>query len=416
METADVSKAVPGAIIDARHSLDTLMDRLGLHARFHAVREGMGAYVRGLLGRVERRNCWQLAEEVGRETPYALQHLLGRAIWDEDGVRDEVALFVGETLGREHGTMALDESGIVKKGKKSAGVARMYCGTTGCVENCQIGVFLSYHAADGHSLIDRELYLPEEWTKDAPRCREAGVPDDREFETKPDLARQMLKRAFALGYRPDWVTGDEVYGQSPELRRDMESRGQPYVLTVASNTSVNPGGESTRRVDAVIAGLRADAFQAINIGNGAKGPRIYDWTRVDLGPAEGRLHRWLMARRNRTTAELAYYFVGGFAGTRLEEMARAAGDRWPIEECFETDKGKIGLDEYEVRSYHGWYRHVTLVMAAQAYLVNLRVKINEQEMPADPKARSSQSLNAYRRRQRLACASAFRKSANSRLH
>jgi SRSO17 transposase len=322
-------------------------------------------------------------------------------------------LYAGESLGWKNGVLALDESGFLKKGKKSAGVARMYSGTAGRIENCQIGVFLSFHTSRGHALVDRELYLPEEWTEDRERCREAGVPDDRPFMTKPELAREMLRRAYVAGFRPVWVTGDEVYGASGDLRRDLEKRGQAYVLTVASNVCVNEGG-ATKRVDAIMAGVREDAFETHSCGNGSKGPRLYDWARVELMHSpHGRLHRWVLCRWNRSTGERAYYFVAAPVQTTLAEMARAAGNRWPIEECFEMDKTEVGLKDYEVRSYVGWYRHMTLALAASAFLVKLRVVANQEWETTDPKARKQPSMAAFRLRQKRACASASRRSGAS---
>ena len=416
MESVDVRQAVPSAVLAAATEFEHLQNRLARHFATQQVADNMAAYVKGLLARVERKNCWQLAEEAGKAAPYDFHYVLGRAHWDEDAVRDELMLYVGESLGWKNGTLAIDETGFLKKGKKSAGVARMYSGTAGRIENCQIGVFLSYHTTRGHALIDRELYLPEEWTGDRQRCREAGVPDDRPFVTKPEMAREMLLRAYVAGFRPAWVTGDEVYGASGDLRRDLEKRGQAYVLAVASNVCVNEGG-ATKRVDAIMAGVREDAFKTLSCGNGSKGQRLYDWARVELMHSpHGRLHRWVLCRWNRETGERAYYFVAAPAQTPLSEMARAAGDRWPIEECFETDKTEVGLKDYEVRTYRGWYRHMTMALAASAFLVKLRVDANQEWETTDPKVREGPSMKAFRQRQKLACASASRRSGGSWRH
>jgi SRSO17 transposase len=412
MESADVRQAVPQAVREAEGAFRKLQERAARYFATTQVAENMSAYVQGLLASMGRKNCWQLAEQAGLKAPYNFQYLLDRAHWDAEGLRDELQLYVGESLGWRGGTLAIDETGFLKKGDKSAGVARMYSGTAGRIENCQIGVFLSYHTGRGHALIDRELYLPEDWTEKPERCREAGVPEERVFQTKPELARQLLRRAYVAGLRPKWVTGDEVYGASGDLRRDLEKRGQAYVLTVASNVCVNEAG-GVRRVDAIAAALREDAYQTLSCGNGSKGPRLYDWARIDLLPSSyGRLVRWLLVRRTRHSGEKAYYFVAGPAETTQEELARAAGDRWPIEECFETTKGEVGLDEYEVRSYVGWYRHMTLALMAGAFLAKLRADANEEGAPPAPKARRRRYMSAFRRRQKLACASAFRNSGN----
>jgi SRSO17 transposase len=416
MESVDVRQAVPSAVLAAATEFEHLQHRLARHFATQQVANNMAAYVKGLLARVERKNCWQLAEEAGKAAPYDFHYVLGRAHWDEDDVRDELMLYVGESLGWRNGTLAIDETGFLKKGKKSAGVARMYSGTAGRIENCQIGVFLSYHTSRGHALVDRELYLPKEWTEAPSRCREAGVPDDRPFMTKPEIARTMLRRAYVEGFRPAWVTGDEVYGASGDLRRDLEKRGQAYVLAVASNVCVNEGG-ATKRVDAIMSAVREDAFETHSCGNGSKGPRLYDWARVELMHSpHGRLHRWVLCRWNRSTGERAYYFVAASAQTSLAQMARAAGDRWPIEECFETDKTEVGLKDYEVRTYRGWYRHMTMALAASAFLVKLRVAANQERETSDPKAQKEPSMEAFRLRQKRACASASRKSGDSWRH
>jgi SRSO17 transposase len=413
MESVDVRTAVPSALRNATPAFEALKARIAQHFATEQVADNMAAYLKGLLAHIERKNCWQLAEQAGKAAPYDFQYLLGRAHWNEPAVRDAIALYVGETLGWRNGTIAIDETGFLKKGVKSAGVARMYSGTAGRIENCQIGVFLSYHTSRGHALLDRDLYLPEEWTTDPQRCREAGVPESREFQTKPELARQMLRRAYESGFRPAWVTGDEVYGASGELRRNLEQRGQPYVLVVASNVCINELGR-TKRVDDLLAGVREDAFETLSCGSGSKGPRLYDWARVELlRSPHGRLRRWVLCRWNRSTGEKAYYFVAAPMQTTLAELARAAGDRWPIEECFEADKTEVGLKDYEVRSYVGWYRHMTLALAASAFLVKLRVDANAEWEALDPKVRAGHSMRAFRRRQKLACASVSRNSGDS---
>ena len=173
-----------------------------------------GHYLKGLVSAVDRKNNWQIAEKEGFKTPYRLQHLLGRALWDANQVRDFHMQHVGEALGFEEGVLIVDETGFLKKGKKSAGVARQYSGTAGRIDNCQIGVFLAWATNEGHTLFDRELYLPQEWIKDRIRCKEAYIPEERMFSTKIDLAQQMIERALKKGFKPSWVVADEVYGQN----------------------------------------------------------------------------------------------------------------------------------------------------------------------------------------------------------
>jgi SRSO17 transposase len=176
------------------------------------------AYVRGLLSPAERKNSWQLAEISGDATPYAFQHVLRRALWDPEAVRDVLRRYIIQHLGDPEAVLVIDETGFLKKGRHSAGVARQYSGTAGRIENCQIGVFLGYAGPLGHTLLDRELYLPEEWTADRARCQQAGIPRDRRFATKPQLAQEMLQRALAAGVPAKWVTGDSVYGDDRRLR------------------------------------------------------------------------------------------------------------------------------------------------------------------------------------------------------
>jgi SRSO17 transposase len=335
------------------------------------------AYVRGLLAPVERKNSWTLAERAGEASPDGMQRLLAAADWDADVVRDDVRDYVVEHLGSGQGVLVVDETGFLKKGSKSAGVARQYSGTAGRIENCQVGVFLAYAAPAGRTLLDRELYLPKTWTEDRARCRGAGIPDEVEFATKPELAMRMLERALDAGVPAGWVTGDEVYGQHYRLRALLEQREMPYVLAVPVNQRVITTVEDRvveRRADELIATLPARAWKTISAGNGAKGPRLYHWARVAIRPLETTGNRyWLLARRSLTDpTDLAYYLCYGPPGTPLRELVRVAGARWAIEETFQTAKGEVGLDQYQVRRYDAWYRHITLAMLAHAFLTITR--------------------------------------------
>jgi len=337
-------------------------------------------YLRGLLGSVQRKNSWQLAEHAGEATPHGFQRLLGRASWDADRLRDEVQRYAIDHLLVEgdDGVLIVDETGFLKKGEKSAGVQRQYSGTAGRIENCQIGVFLALIGSRGRTLIDRELYLPQSWCDDTDRLREAGVPTSVPFATKPQLARTMIKRALDNGLHPRWVLGDAVYGNDGKTRRFLESRGQPYVLAVGSQQRLWQSFPEIRqhRVDKIARDIPEDAWQRLTIAQGTKGPRVYDWAASTFGaPTETGMRRWLLVRRSRHQPdEYAYYFCAAPPETTAVDLAVAAGKRWSIETCFETAKQETGLDEYEVRSWTGWYRHITLSMLALAFLAAVRAQ------------------------------------------
>lgn len=331
------------------------------------------AYLRGLLSPAERKNSWQVAEMSGDATPYGVQHLLRRALWDPEAVRDALRHYIMQHLGDPEAVLVLDETGFLKKGRHSAGVARQYSGTAGRVENCQIGVFLGYASRLGHALLDRELYVPQEWTEDPERCQQAGIPADRRFATKPQLARQMLARAFAAGTSAQWITGDSVYGDDRRLRAWLEAQPQAYVLAVSGKEYVWLGWQQ-RRVNTILAALPADGWTRLSAGDGAKGPRWYDWCWLPLAePLEPTWRRWLLVRRSLSDAtEVRAYVVFAPQDTTLEAVVRVAGARWTIEQLLEAAKGEVGLDHYEVRSWTGWYRHITLAMWALALLAVLR--------------------------------------------
>lgn len=333
-------------------------------------------YLQGLMSQASRKNGWQVAEEMGEATPYAMQHLLDRARWDCDGVRDELRAYVQETLASPHAVLVIDETGFLKKGCKSVGVQRQYSGTAGRIENCQIGVFLAYAGPRGHTLVDRELYLPKSWTENQKRCQEAHVPEEVTFATKPELAWRMLERTLDAGLPVTWVTGDTVYGSSQPLRTALEERRQAYALAVTCKEQVEVQGERSR-VDQLAHDLAGEDWQVLSAGAGSKGPRLFAWVRIELAASEiSGWQRWLLIRRNldegEKPAEMAYVLVFAPSGTSLEEMVEAFGARWTVEQCFEEAKGEVGLDEYEVRSWHGWYRHITFSMLSLAFLTALR--------------------------------------------
>jgi SRSO17 transposase len=327
------------------------------------------AYLKGLMSEVQRKNGWQLAEQAGEATPDGMQRLLSTAVWDVEGVRDDLREYVLETLGSEDGVLVLDESGFLKKGTHSVGVKRQYSGTAGRVENCQIGVFLGYASDKGQVLIDRSLYLPQEWAANEERRREAKVPADVTFATKPELGRQMLERAFTAGVPAQWVAGDSVYGGDRRLRVWLEEQQRWFVLGISQNEPLWSSFYQ-QRADERAATLPEEVWQRLSCGAGAKGPRIYDWALLPLprwGQSDEVLHA-LLVRRSLTDGERAYFVVFAPAGTSLQTLVSIAGIRWTIEECFEVGKSETGLDEYEVRHWPGWYRHITLSMLALAFL------------------------------------------------
>jgi SRSO17 transposase len=349
--------------------------RIGARFSRWDARRRAGAYLRGLLSPVERKNGWQLAEVNGDATPYGVQHLLGRAQWDVEAVRDDLRGYVLEHLGDPHGVLVIDETGFLKKGRHSAGVARQYSGTAGRVENCQIGVFLAYASARGYALLDRDLYLPKEWTQDCARCAQAGIPAARLFATKPALARRMLEQAFQTGVSATWVTGDSVYGDDRRLRMWLEAQERAYVLAVSGKEYVWLGWQQ-RQVKTVLAALPADGWTRYSAGAGAKGPRWYDWCWLSLAaPIQPAWCRWLLVRRSVSDpTDLTAFVVFAPQTITLAEAVRVAGMRWTIESSFEAAKGEVGLDHYEVRSWTGWYRHITLAMWAYALLTVVRAR------------------------------------------
>jgi SRSO17 transposase len=334
-----------------------------------SVRRHGRAYLLGLLSHAERKNSWSLAEFAGDVSPDGMQRLLNFSPWDEDACRDAVRRYVVRNLGDPGAVLVVDETGFLKKGRMSAGVARMYTGTAGRVENCQVGVFLTYAAPDGsRALIDRELYLPEKWTQDRDRCRAAGIGDEVPFATKPQLAEAMIGRAIKAGVPFAWVAGDEVYGGNPKLRGWLEEQQIQYVMAVACSEMIAvPAG--TSRADELAALVPAAGWQRLSCADGSKGPRLYDWALVETASAG----HWLLARRSlhpgeKGELELAFFRCWSPRPVTLPELAAVAGARWAVEDCFAEAKNETGLDQYQVRRYRAWYRHVTLSMLAHAFL------------------------------------------------
>ena len=384
------------SVLAWRDELDVLRERLGPLFVRPEPRRQTGLYLEALLSGAQRKNGWQLAEQIGDARPWRTQRVLSHVQWDQDAARDICRDYVIEHLGSPDGVLVADETGFLKKGTHSAGVARQYSGTAGRIDNCQIGVFLAYASSKGHALIDRALYLPEARCADAERRAEAAIPAEAVFATKPVLARQMIERALDAGVPCAWVLGDEVYGSDHKLRAALEQREQPYVLTVRSNEqvwAVRAKKTGWYTAAELAEACPASAWQCLSAGAGTKGERVYDWARVRLarrgGPAQTHWQHWLLFRRHRTDPDdVTYYVVFGPANTSLATLARVAGRRWTVEECFEVAKQEVGLDDYEVRSWHGWYRHITLAMLALAFLVAMRVKLTASPPPTGKDAPS----------------------------
>ena len=365
-----------GTGLDWRRALAEMKQFLAPAFRRAEQRASASAFIDGLLSRAERKTGWMLAEEAGFARPYRLQSLLGRSSWSADALCDRVRRQVIDALGEADGVLVVDETGFVKKGEHSVGVARQYSGTAGRVENCQVGVFTAYASRLGHALIDRRLYLPKGWAENHARRAKACVPEDVAFATTPAMAREMVSRLLDEGSPCAFVLADALYGSDYQFRRMLEKRGQAYVLAIRSN-HVLWFLEEWRFVQtdpaALIGDLEAQAWQPLSAGEGAKGPRLYDWVRLPLNwETEDGFARWLLARRSlRDPDAVAYYFAYAPAETTLAELAAAAGLRWTIEECFLRAKDDLGLDHCEARSWHGWHRHMSLVMAAAAFLAGI---------------------------------------------
>lgn len=353
-------------------TLDALHTRIAPRFARAEARMRVRRYLDGLLAPVERKNGWQMAEHLGEAGPQGVQRLLNAADWDAAAVRDDLTAFVAEHLGDPEGVLIMDETGFLKKGIKSVGVARQYSGTAGRRENQQIGVFLAYAAPRGAVLLDRALYLPEAWASDAGRRAEAGVPEAVRFATKGELAQRMLARAFATGIPAAWVAGDTIYG-SDELRRWLEGQGRHYILAVPCTHGLWTAGRQVK-AQALADGVPDAAWARLSAGDGSQGPRWYDWACLALPYAtRPGTAQWLLVRRSvGDPTERAYYRVYGPADTTVDALARVAGRRWCIETAFEDAKGLVGLDQYEVRKWEAWHRHVTLSLLAYAALVVAR--------------------------------------------
>jgi SRSO17 transposase len=382
-----------GSLLEWETELERLKARVGVALPRRELRDSAGAFIDGLLSGVERKTAWLMAEQAGLDRPYRMQSLLGRSSWSADDLRDGVGDYALEALGDPDGVLVVDETGFLKKGEHSVGVSRQYSGAAGRIENSQVGVFVAYASRFGQTLIDRRLYLPENWAGDAERRRQAHVPEDVVFATKIAMARELIAAALDAGAPCRWVLADALYGGDYRLRHMLEERRQPYVLAVRSNQMVRlvePEGLVETDPGTIADEWPVENWTLLAAGEGSKGLRLYEWARLALPRESDKDHeRWLLIRRHRREPNTrAYYLVFAPKGATLAELAGAAGLRWTIEECFERAKSDLGLDHCEARSWHGWHRHMTLVMAAAAFLAKLTAELRRSSASSKANERS----------------------------
>src|SRR4051794_28073581 len=332
------------------------------------------------------------AEAAGDPGPWRQQAILGRGRWEADALRDLVRDYAIESLADQDAVLVIDGTGFLKQGKASCGVARQYTGSAGKITSCQIGVFATYVSRHGHAFIDRALYLPKAWTDDPARLAAAHVPPGTTFATKPRLALTIIERAIAAEVPFAWVAADSVYGVG-EIETALRRAGKGYVLGVNATHPSNawigkPAVAGT--AEAIAADLDPAAWRRLSAGEGTKGPRLYDWAYLELADLEaaeyedGRTGLWtrgLLVRRSIADGECAYFTTWCPAGTAIETLVKVEGHRWAIEDAFETAKTEFGLDHNETRSWHGWHRHVSLVMLAFAMLAVIRHRANAAAPP-----------------------------------
>jgi SRSO17 transposase len=346
-----------------------------------------GLFLDGLLGTERRKTGWMRGEAAGDPGPWRQQAVLGRGRWDADALRDLVRDYVVEHLADEEAVLVLDETGFLKQGKASCGVSRQYTGSAGKITNCQIGVFAAYVSCHGHAFIDRALYLPKSWTSDPARMAAAHVPEGTGFATKPAMALTMIERALATDVPFGWVAADSVYGVG-DIEMALRRTCKGYVLGINANHYFGSwaGKPAVAGTALEIAqGLDPSAWQRLSSGEGTKGARLHDWAYcelADLDAAEydenrsGLWTRGLLIRRTIADGDLAFFSTWCPSGTDIATLVKVEGHRWAIEDGFETAKNELGLDHNETRSWHGWHRHVSLVMLAFAMMAAIRRRAN----------------------------------------
>jgi len=364
---------------EAEEEYNKMMNRLGEAFYSDLGFENAQKYMKGLLSSAGRKNGWQLSEIIGESTPYKLQQFIYRGSYSADKVRDITREYVRENLGEEDGVLVVDDTGFVKQGKKSCGVQRQYTGTMGKICNCQLGVFLTYASRKGHTPIDRRLYMPEVWIEDKPRCTEAGVPEELKFATKPELALEMLQEATAAGMPYKWVTGDCAYGDSRAIRKWLEENGKYYVLNISKKEYIETNHIDSfmkSNIGALLSKLPQDGWFEASCGDGSKGARVYDWYIYELsGEVSENFKRVILVRRSKSDPEeMKAYLAFAPQDTPDSRLVEVAGIRWTVEMCFKESKGEVGLDQYEVRNYDSWYKHITFAMAALALITVLASK------------------------------------------
>ena len=391
-------------------------------------------FVHGLLGGQERRNTENVAESVKGGVVRTMQKFVAQGRWECGDVLGELRAHAGQTLGDDDGTINIDETGFAKKGTKSVGVKRQYSGTLGRVDNCQIGVFANYVSKKGHTLLDRRLFLPEEWAEDDDRRAEAGVPPGVIFRTKPALGLEMLQRAVTEGVPFHWVGGDSVYGDSPTFVQGVRQLGKWYVLDTSSEARVwlsrprmkkvgklsSRGGRPRQHAKAMtkpitvveaVAQLPSSTFGRITVSEGSQGPIIYEYAEITVwfseeGKPAAEPERLLVRRSFGQEPELKYHRSNAPAEVSLQRLAGQRALRWTIEEDIKAGKGETGLDEYETRGWIGWHHHTSLSMLALLFLVLQKLRMGEKRAANDrsgssrPAPASGQAAALGRRRNR----------------
>lgn len=366
-----------------REAFDAFMAEFADCYRRSESRESSSLYVRGLLADIARKNCWQLAEAVGLPRPKPLERLLNEGGWEADEVCRRLRGLIKEQFGFVPGVGVIDESGFIKKGEASAGVARQYCGRLGKVENCQVGVFLGYVSPKGHAFLDRRLYLPKAWCEDKARLLAAKIPEAAyEFKTKPQLALELLERSWAEGIPMQWVVADTSYGNSPTLRQAVAESGRYYVMELGARHQLLYEGKRLS-LKALTNTIPEDWLLFSRMGE--QGPLAELWTskRVIM-PNDDIGEQWLLLRRRPADAdEFTCYLCNAPVDTSLSEMVSVTWARHDIEQLLKEGKHQLGMADYEVRSWHGWHRHMTLSMLAHSFLALKRARQREKKPLAD---------------------------------